>query len=83
MLLGQARQGCLETRQRVPAAGNLQDQCTALAVAGQARGHDRAAIVVAGPAQDVGQFHGIGAQSTDDKELFANGGGGHAAFLKR
>ncbi|KPX48091.1 hypothetical protein ALO68_100722 [Pseudomonas syringae pv. helianthi] len=37
---------------------------------------------MAGAAQDVGQLHGVGAKGTDDKELFANcGGGRHAAFL--
>ena len=67
----------------VPGTGDLQDQCTALAVAGQAGGHDGAAVLMAGAAQDVGQLHGVGAEGTDDKELFANCGGGHAAFLKR
>ncbi|KPB19170.1 hypothetical protein ALO42_100844 [Pseudomonas syringae pv. atrofaciens] len=37
---------------------------------------------MAGAAQDVGQLHGVCAKGTDDKELFANcGGGRHAAFL--
>ncbi|KPY46653.1 hypothetical protein ALO56_101126 [Pseudomonas viridiflava] len=37
---------------------------------------------MAGSAQDVGQLHGVCAKGTDDKELFANcGGGRHAAFL--
>ncbi|KPW54514.1 hypothetical protein ALO82_100840 [Pseudomonas syringae pv. broussonetiae] len=37
---------------------------------------------MAGTAQDVGQLHGVCAKGTDDKELFANcGGGRHAAFL--
>src|SRR5213080_4074153 len=37
---------------------------------------------MAGAAQHVGQLHWICAKGTDDKELFANcGGGRHAAFL--
>ncbi|MCY1376029.1 hypothetical protein D9M69_634880 [compost metagenome] len=52
-------------------------------MAGQARGDNGAAVFMAGAAQDVGQLHGVGAEGTDNKELFANCGGGHAAFLKR
>ncbi|EPN49082.1 hypothetical protein A245_29268 [Pseudomonas syringae pv. actinidiae ICMP 19096] len=66
----------------VPATRYLQNQCTALTMTGQARSDDRAAVFMAGAAQDVGQLHGVGAKGTDDKELFANcGGGRHAAFL--
>ena len=81
--LGQQRQAAFEARQGVPATGNFQHQGAALAVAGQAGGDDGAAVFMAGAAQDVGQLHGVGAEGTDDKELFANCGGGHAAFLKR
>ena len=83
VFLGQAGQAGFQARQGVPGAGDLQDQRAALAVAGQAGGHDGAAVLMAGAAQDVGQLHGVGAEGTDNKELFANCGGGHAAFLKR
>ncbi|MNY46272.1 hypothetical protein D3C86_1814370 [compost metagenome] len=83
MLLGQGRQARLQARQGVPAAGDLQHQGAELAMAAQAGADHGAAIFIAGAAQHIGQLHGIGAECTDDEELFANWGGGHAAFLER
>ncbi|MOA14634.1 hypothetical protein D3C78_1347480 [compost metagenome] len=83
MPLGQYWQAAFQARQGIPATGDFQHQGTAFAMAGQARGDNGAAVFMAGAAQDVGQLHGVGAEGTDNKELFANCGGGHAAFLKR
>src|SRR5690606_34947075 len=81
--LGQDRQAAFQTRQGIPTASYLQGQRTAFAVATQVRRGNQATVFMAGPAQDVGQFHGIRAEGTDDQKLFTNGRGGHATFLKR
>lgn len=83
MLLAQAGQAGFQARQGVPAAADLQHQCAGFTMSAQARADHGAAIVESGLAQYVGQHHGIGAQGADDEKLFADGGGGHATFLKR